>query len=322
MIFEGQIRSQMTQSLPQQGVIEVRDLHWAIVAAQYRSLRQAAESLSIKQSTLSRRLLALEHRLGAVLFERTNGGTRPTVEGQEFIESAKQILEYTQSISERLKNRSRGEVGRLTIGVHVSLSAGNFRATLMDFHRRFPEVETRLIDGTGDRLIADLASSMIDIAFILERSSRWDGNSLSVWNERVVVALPEDHPLATHDVVRWEDLRQQPLLLPQRGPGPDFLKLVISKLGQDPCCLLRHDVALDRFLTLVGVGWGILLALEGATGGVYPGVTFREVHDIEGATRLNFRVYWRPMNANPSLQAFLSMLRERYPNVPSNRPFA
>jgi DNA-binding transcriptional LysR family regulator len=34
--------------------IELRNLRWAIVAAQHRSLRQAAEALNIRQSTLSR----------------------------------------------------------------------------------------------------------------------------------------------------------------------------------------------------------------------------------------------------------------------------
>ena len=41
----------------------------------------------------------------------------------------------------------------------------------------------------------------------------------------------------------------------------------------------RHDVSLDRLLTLVGCGLGVLLALEGATGASYPGLTFREIHD-------------------------------------------
>jgi DNA-binding transcriptional LysR family regulator len=108
-----------------QTAVELRDLRWAIVASQHRSLRQAAEVLNIRQSTLSRRLRALEYQLGAVLFERTNGGTRPTVAGQEFLDAALRIIGDTDTVVSRLKTRSRGESGRLTIGVHASLSAGN-----------------------------------------------------------------------------------------------------------------------------------------------------------------------------------------------------
>jgi DNA-binding transcriptional LysR family regulator len=296
--------------------VEFRDLRWAIVASQHRSLRQAAERLRIKQSTLSRRLRKLEHKLGGTLFDRTNGGTRPTIEGQEFLDAAQRIVDETEAIAARLRAHWRGESGRLTIGVHASLSAGNLRASLLDHRHRFPDVDTHLVDGSRDHLTSDLASSAIDIAFVAEPNPGWNDRSLLVWSERVVVALPENHPLTGRDVVHWSELRDETLLLSQHGPGPEFHKLLVSKMGaSDPCPLRRHDVALDRLLTLVGAGWGILLALEGATGATYPGVTFREVHDPEGPTRLSFRAYWRQANSNPSLRPFLDLLRERYPDL-------
>ena len=295
-------------------------MRWAIVAAQHRSLRQAAEVLNVRQSTLSRCLRNLEHKLGAGLFERTNGGTRPTAAGQEFLDAAQRILKETEAITARLRTRSRGESGLLTIGVHASLSAGNLRATLVDHRRRFPDVQTHLVDGSSDHLVSDLASSTIDVAFVAEDNPRWDDKSLSVWSERIAVALPEGHVLTRRDIVYWNELKHESLLLPQRGPGPEFLKLLVARVGcSDRCHVLHHDVGLDRLLTLVGAGWGVLLVLEGATGAVYPGVTFREVHDTEGPTRLNFRAYWRQANCNPSLQPFLDMLRERYPDLPASR---
>ena len=300
---------------------ELRDLRWAVVATQYRSLRQASDVLNIRQSTLNRALRNLEYELGATLFERTNGGTRPTIEGQEFLEAARRIIKETEAISAHLKIRSRGERGCLTIGMHASFSAGNLRATLLEHRRRFPEVETHLIDGSSDHLISDLSNSSLDIAFIVEGNRRWDGRALSVWSERIVVALPEDHPLSEQAAVHWSDLKDQPLLLPQRGPGPEFLQLLASKLASPHLCrILRHDVGLDRLLTLVGIGTGILLGLEGATGAVYPGVVYREVHEAAGATRLSFRACWRPTNRNPSLRPFLDLLRERHPDLSARPP--
>jgi DNA-binding transcriptional LysR family regulator len=296
--------------------IELQELRWAIIATQHRSLRQAAEALNIRQSTLSRRLRSLESMLGVQLFQRTNGGTRPTIEGLEFLDAARRIIDETETITARLKSRSRGESGRLTIGIHASLSAGNLRATLIEYRRRFPDVDAHLLDGSSDQLMADLSSSAADIAFVAEGHPRWDGRSLPVWSERVVVALPEEHPLSRREMIHWADLKTEVLLLPSRGPGPEFVKLLANKLGcQDGARLNRHEVSLDRLLTMVGAGWGILVALEGATGATYPGVTFREVHESDGPTRVSFWAYWRQTNSNPSLRPFLDMLRERYPDL-------
>ena len=113
------------------------------------------------------------------------------VAGQEFLDAARHIIEETEAVTGRLKTRSRGESGRLTVGVHASLSAGNLRATLVDHRRRFPDVQMHLVDGSSDHLIADLATSAIDVAFVAEGNSRRDDKSLSVWSERVTVAHPE-----------------------------------------------------------------------------------------------------------------------------------
>jgi DNA-binding transcriptional LysR family regulator len=125
----------------------MRDLKLAVITSQHRSLRQAAEAINIRQSTLSRRLRDLEYRLGTMLFERTNGGTRPTVAGMEFFELSRRILEDTETAVRNLKSRGRGETGRLTIGVYTSMATGNLQATLAEYHRRFPDMDVHTVDG-------------------------------------------------------------------------------------------------------------------------------------------------------------------------------
>ncbi len=295
-------------------------MRWAILVSQHRSLRQTAEALNIRQSTLSRRLQDLESQLGTTLFERSNGGTRPTIAGLGFLDAAQRIIVDTETMIARFKTRSRGESGRLTIGVHASLSAGNLRATLMEHRRKFPAVDIHLVGGSSEHLISDLGGSAIDVAFVAEELSRWTNKLLDVWSERVVVALPEGHPLSAHDPIRWSELRGERLLVPLRGPGPEFLNLLSQNLGcARPCRVLRQDASLDRLLTLVGARQGVLLALEGATGASYPGVVYHEVHDTDGPTRLNFRAYWRGANGNPSLPPFLELLAERYPDLSGAR---
>lgn len=296
--------------------VELRDLRWALVASRHRSLRQAAETLNVRQSTLSRRLRALEYVLGAMLFERTNGGTRPTIAGQEFLEAARRIMEDADAAFRRFKSRSRGEHGQLAIGVYASLATGNMHATIMDHRRRFPDVDVHTVDGTHERLLCALTGQVVDIAIMTVCRAGWDDRTLPLWGERVIIALPEHHPLGERGAVRWLDLSNERIIIPRTGPGPEFERLLAAKLRDaGPPRILHQDSGLDRLLSLVSADHGALLMLEGGTGAHYDGVIYREIHDDDGPTRLNFTAYWRETNTNPTLAPFLAMLRERYPDL-------
>ena len=118
-------------------------MRYAIAAADYRSLRRAAEALHLKQSTLSRCVRELEEELSVLLFERSRAGVRTTVAGATFITSARRVAQEINGngITTTAKAAGRGEVGRLSIGFYTSLSAGNLRATLLDYIQRYPGVD-------------------------------------------------------------------------------------------------------------------------------------------------------------------------------------
>lgn len=296
--------------------VELRELRWAIIAAQHRSLRQAAETLKVRQSTLSRRLRELECRLGATLFERSSGGTRPTLAGQEFLEAAQRIIADVDAAFHRLKARSDGKNGRLTIGVSTSFSTGNLRATLIEYQRRYPEVDVRAADGPRDRLLSDLAINALDIVIAPGGSSGWNDRAQPLWSERVIIAVPDRHQLAERGAIHWPELARERILLPQNGPGQELERLLTAKLNSlGSQSILHQATGLDQLLSLVDAGYGVLLMLEGATGFRYEGVLYREVHDDDGPTRLNLAAYWRQANANPTLAPFLELLRERYPDL-------
>ena len=232
--------------------VELRDFRLAVTASQHRSLRQAAEALNIRQSTLSRRLRDIERRLGVVLFERTNGGTRLTTMGLEFIVRAERILDEVDAELRRLKSRSGCELGLLTIGVHASPSAGNMHAMLVDYRRRYPDVEVRTVDGSHDRLLRALAGNAVDVAIMTGQAVGWNDRMLPLWGERVIAALHNSHPLARQSRIRWIELADERVLMPQQGPGPELERLLVAKLrntvGSEH--VVHQDASLDRLLTL------------------------------------------------------------------------
>ncbi|MEP9356415.1 LysR family transcriptional regulator [Xanthobacter sp. KR7-65] len=297
--------------------MELRHLRYVIEAAERGSFRKAADSLAVQQSNLSRRIRALEEQIGIKLFERTNGGVRPTPAGREFLDGVRRTLADLQSAIDNAKAVSHGKVGHLAIGFYTSLSAGNLRASLIDYTGRFPEVQISIVEESRSRLCAGIHSGTIDVAILTGEAPLNDTRSMTLWGERVVVALPEDHRLAANEIIYWTDLKRERFLLSKRDPGSEFQNILISKLaspGELPD-VVRHDVSVENIRGLVGMGRGVTLMCEACVGASHDGVIYREVYDGNGATRIGYSALWEHSNDNPALRNFIRLLEERCPPV-------
>lgn len=297
--------------------IELKHLRYAEVAERCGSFRKAADLLGLKQSNLSRRIRALEDQLGVKLFERTNGGVRATAAGRDFIRGARRVLEELQTLVDRANAVGRGDAGHLTIGFYTSLSAGHLRASLVEYARRFPQIEISTVEGSRSRLCGGIQSGTIDVAIVTGEPAPDCGRSMVLWSERIIVALPEDHPLAANEIIYWTDLKQERFLLSKRDPGPEIREILVEKLrspGDLPEIVLQ-DVTPENVKSLVGAGCGVSLMSEACMGASHAGVVYRETRDGKGSTRIGYCAYWRDGNDNPALRNFIKLLEERCPPV-------
>lgn len=310
------IKSPPFRSL-QIGMINLRHLRFAILAAEHGSFRKAAELLSIRQSTLSRSICQLEHSIGSALFDRSSGGVRPTTIGDSVLRVARALLEDFDNLIVTARSGENAKSGRLAVGFSTSLSAGNLRATLLDFKRRFPEVDVLTSEKSSARLAASLRNGILDIVIIAGDRSIDDSQSMVLWSERVLAALTEDHPLTTKEFVYWTDLRNETLLLGHHDPEYALEHLLNSKLPlpTDRPRLERHDVSRGAIKALVSMRMGVCLVLESDLCANPKGPVYRELRDGTGPARLGFVAYWRADNDNPALRSFLSLLAERYPSL-------
>ncbi|QQO16741.1 LysR family transcriptional regulator [Bradyrhizobium diazoefficiens] len=298
--------------------IELRHLRAAIAAAECGSFRQASELLVVRHSVLSRLISQLEHLVGATLFARSNAGVVPTVAGQSVLRISRTILEQVDAILATARSSGRGEAGRLSVGFCTSISAGNLRATMIDFKKRLPLVELATIERPRPLLMSALRNGTLDITIVPGRRPLSDVKTLPVWSERALALVPNDHPLATRQVIYWTDLRSQTVLLGEQDLGSELEDLLVSRLVTDEHrpTIERHDVSRGIIKSLISMGLGIGLVMESDVGASFAGLVYRELHDDAGMSRIGFYAYWRQDNENPALKRFLDLLAERYPSPP------
>ncbi|KJC56174.1 LysR family transcriptional regulator [Bradyrhizobium sp. LTSPM299] len=291
-------------------------LRYAVAAADHGSFRQAAEALLLPQTKLSRCVRQLEERIELIVFERSSGGVRATQAGRDFLRMARSILEQMDTLMASAHSAGRGEAGRLAVGFYTSLSAGNLRATLIDFAQQFPRIEVGMTESSRTRLTTALRNGAIDVAIVTGETPLLDSKIMSLWSERVVVVLPEGHPLADGEAVYWTDLKGETLLMSRHDPGPEIQELLLTKLASpgDRPKAVCHGASWANIKSLVGAGFGVSLVTESDVGTSFPTLSYRELRDGTGPSRIGYSARWRADNDNPALASFLKMLGDRYPS--------
>lgn len=288
----------------------ISHLRYVVAAAEHCSFRRAAAALNITQPTLSKRIRDIEEWLGVPLFERSTCGAQLTTEGKTFIEGAKRVLAELERMQYHAKAAKLGDAGRMDIGYYTSL-AGPLRDAVLTFAREHAEVDVNMVEDSRATLIPLLDRGAIDIALVLGEPVHRDYEHLSLWSERILVALPSSHPLAERSFVYWTDLKTERFLISQRDPGPEIQDILLSKLASPGSRPFIKHVKAHHSATISAVegGCGITLTCESSSIPLWPGVIFREVRDGNGSTRLGFVAYWRRNNDNPTLKQFLTLLR-------------
>lgn len=293
---------------------ELKQLRYAIAAADHGSFYRAARALDIEQSTLSRAVLKLERSIGMPIFERSRAGVTMTLAGTAFIRGVKPMVATADKLVAMMRAAGQGRAGGLRLGHNGSVSAGNLRAAVMSWHEANPDVEIDCIEANRSVLLAGLDTGEIDIAILIGAVGHDGFRCEALWSERVLVALPASHPLAERDVIHWTDLRGERFLLPAADPGPEMRDILLGRLaisGGKPE-IRMSQASRETVLSILGGSAGVSIVCEGSTGARYPDVVYRPIHGEQGPALTGYSGYWRDDNSNPALRRFLGFIKARH----------
>ena len=81
------------------------------------------------------------------------------------------------------------------------------------------------------RLAGALRNSAIDVVIATGGGVAFDGRMLPRWSERILVALPEGHPLATRAAIYWT---KETILLSQYDPGRELEDILLASSFHQP----------------------------------------------------------------------------------------
>lgn len=122
----------------------VSDLAFFVVLARQPSLAAAAQELGITAPNVSRRLAALERRLGLRLLNRTTRRLSLTAEGQRYLDEGERILQDLEGLERSLAAERETPKGLLRVNATFGFGRRHLAPLISDFALLHPEVEVIL----------------------------------------------------------------------------------------------------------------------------------------------------------------------------------
>lgn len=140
------------------------DLAFFVTLARHATLAAAAQELGVTAPAVSRRLAALEARLGVRLLNRTTRRQSLTAEGERYLEDGRRILGELEQLERELAAGGAAPRGLLRVNAGIGFGRRHLGPAVAEFVRLHPEVEV-ILQLTDKPL--DLAAEGIDICIRL-----------------------------------------------------------------------------------------------------------------------------------------------------------
>ncbi|MER6498394.1 LysR substrate-binding domain-containing protein [Streptomyces sp. NPDC001455] len=201
--------------------MELRQLEYFVAVAEELNFTRAAARLHVAQPSVSNQIRQLERELKQDLLDRSRRAVRLTEFGEAVLKQARAALASVDVLHQMADDYTGLIRGHVSLGmVTSSATAYGLPQLLADFHAAHPGVEMTLAEATSDQLIDALRRGHFDAVAISPPTPVLPGiETLTVADERLVVAVRPGHPLAARASIRLAELRDAPIITFHRSVG-------------------------------------------------------------------------------------------------------
>ncbi|AYG07850.1 LysR family transcriptional regulator [Pseudomonas fluorescens] len=192
-------------------MIRIDDLGLFLRSAALGSFTAAAVEANLLPGQVAAAIKRLERELEVRLFTRTTRSLRLSAEGEQYLPTARGVLEQLELGRERLRGDDAPLRGTLQIAAPSDLGRNILLPMLTEFRRQHPELSLRFL--VSDQ-VTNLFRDPVDVAlrYGWNEDANYIALPLAPWNRRVLVASP-DYVTRHGTPTSVDDLTRHPCLL-------------------------------------------------------------------------------------------------------------
>jgi DNA-binding transcriptional LysR family regulator len=210
---------------------DLAELRGFCTAADLGTLGRAAVRLHVSQPSLSKRVAALEAKVGARLLERSPHGVTLTPAGRRLYPHARGLLEAADEVAEVMTGiRRTGEVVRLAAS--HSATEAFVAAMLAGLHERHP-LSVELVTANSQVVRGLVADGRADVGVAASRPGHTPNPGVreeTLADDAIVCAVPPGHRWARRRRIPLDDFLRTPMVV--RDPSSNARWTVDAVLGE------------------------------------------------------------------------------------------
>lgn len=235
----------------------IRQLEYLIALDDMRHFRKAAERAGVSQPTLSAQIKSLEDTLGVQLLERGRSSVLLTDAGQRIVEIARRVTSGVQEIRDVAKRSATSFAGVIRLGVAPTIGPYLLPHVVPALHKSYSDLKLYIREAIPSALPGDLVDGRHDIIMTPLPIGRRDIETIPIFREPLLVAVPSDHSLSQHPELKRTDLRDQSILALEAGHQ---LHEQVEAICEEVGAAILFDfegTSLDTLRQMVGMGMGL-----------------------------------------------------------------
>ena len=246
-------------------MITLRQLRYLASLARHRHFGRAAKDCAVTQPALSMQVRELEREIGAELVERRTGDIALTETGLEVARRAEHILAATRDLIDFARHRGV-LTGKLRLGIIPTLAPYVLPHVLPRLQSTYPLLRLEVRETQTKTLLEELVSGELDTVMLALPADGADVETMSLFDDRFMLALPIADAAPLQGRVAVEDVDQRRLILLEEGHclRDQALAFCAAASGDAPASLGATSLA--TVMQMVANGYGVTLLPEVAAG--------------------------------------------------------
>ncbi|MED4229464.1 LysR family transcriptional regulator [Neobacillus cucumis] len=195
-----------------------------VKAVELGSFTKAAETLDYSQSGISRMINDLEKEWGVFLLERGRTGINLTSDGFKLLPQLKRICYEYEILMKQIEDLHNIESGMIRIGTFSSVASHWLPNIIKIFKKDYPKIDFEFLLGDYTEIESWILNGRVDFGF-LRLPTKADLETCFLEQDRLLVVIPQNHPLANCEKFPINRLLNSPFMLLEKGAKAEISEI-------------------------------------------------------------------------------------------------